>query len=80
MSIEDLPIGNAALHPDWPDAQFNLSGIFSFQGLLLEMLQVIEEGLDCRPPVESAHGAPAVVWNGGRPSHARPTRAAIKAD
>ncbi len=63
---DDFPVGQSALHPDWPGAEFNVSGMFNYYPVLLNLFKVIEEGFGCRPPVEAVHGAPSVSWNGGR--------------
>jgi hypothetical protein len=79
MSIETLPLADAALHPDWPHARFNVSGMFTHHPLLIELIDTLQQAIDCRLPVEAIHGAPAVLWNAGRPSGARPSRSAMTA-
>jgi hypothetical protein len=65
--IDDgFPQGNAALHPDWPEGRFNVSGMFSFEQIVLFFLNVVEVGFGCRVGIEAVHGAPFVLWNGGR--------------
>jgi hypothetical protein len=60
------PIEMHALHPDWPEARFNVSGVFNYHEVVLAFRQLVEEAFGCRAPVESLHGAPPVLWNGGR--------------
>jgi hypothetical protein len=67
LRIDDgFPLGNAALHPDWPEARFNVSGMFCFDQVVLLFLKVVELGFGCRVGIEAIHGAPTVLWNGGR--------------
>ena len=77
MFSETLPLAESALHPDWPQARFNVSGMFVHDKWLLRFINIMQQGLDCRVPVEAVHGAPAVLWNAGRPSYARLGQAAI---
>jgi len=62
----DFPSGSSAAHPDWPDAVFNVSGLFVYEPLVLGFMKLCETAFDWRAPVEAMHGAPAVLWNGGR--------------
>lgn len=66
MVLETYPPGLAALHPDWPEAQFNISAAFEAHGLVCRFLDMVRQGFGCRVPIESMHGAPAMLWNGGR--------------
>lgn len=68
MSCFAYPLGVSALHPDWPDARFNVSGMFVYHKVLIDIARIVEHRFDCRIPVESVHGAPGVPWNAGRPS------------
>jgi hypothetical protein len=61
-----FPVGEAALHPDWPQAHFNISGMFVHEPLIFHLLAVVKPGFDCRLPIEAVHGAPSVCWNAGR--------------
>jgi hypothetical protein len=72
LRIDDgFPLGAAALHPDWPEARFNVSGLFCFDQVVLFFLKVVELGFGCRVGVEAIHGAPTVLWNGGRVTRER---------
>ena len=63
----DHPLsGICALHPDWPEARFNISGLFVYDRLVLYFLDLVQNGYACRVPIEAVHGAPSVRWNGGR--------------
>ena len=63
---DGFPLGIAALHPDWPEGLFNVSGMFCFDAAILFFLKVVKLGFGCRVGIESVHGAPTVLWNGGR--------------
>jgi hypothetical protein len=65
-SSDALPWGGAARHPDWPDARFNVSGMFCFDRGILDFLKLARQVFDCRVGIEAVHGAPFVLWNGGR--------------
>lgn len=64
--MDIYPTGARALQPDWPDARFNVSGMFAFDDLVLDFIDLVRRTLDCRVPIVSLHGAPAVPWNAGR--------------
>lgn len=78
MATETFPLAASALHPDWPQARFNISGMFTQHRLIFELLETMEQAFDCHLPIESVHGAPAVLWNAGRPSRAHFSPAAFK--
>ena len=63
---DGFPLGIAALHPGWPEGRFNVSGMFSFDQIVLFFLKVVQLGFGCRAGIETIHGAPCVLWNGGR--------------
>lgn len=65
---DSFPVGGAARHPDWPEALFNVSGLFVYEPLVLGLMKLTEAAFGCTAPVEAMHGAPAVLWNGGRVS------------
>ncbi len=66
LRIDAFPLGNAALNPDWPEGRFNVSGMFVFEAMVLAFLEAVEAGFGCRVPIEAVHGAPTVLWSGGR--------------
>ena len=67
LRLDDgFPLGNAALHPDWPEGRFSVSGMFWFDEIILLFLKTAELGFDCRVGVETVYGAPFVLWNGER--------------
>ncbi|MEI6673850.1 MAG: hypothetical protein WCO57_01595 [Verrucomicrobiota bacterium] len=61
---------NAIVHPDWPEARFNISGMFSHEPLIARFLDVTKQNFGCDLPIEAIHGAPKVPWNAGRPTTA----------
>lgn len=44
---DDFPLGTSALHPDWPEAKFNVSGMFGYYPIVLNLFKAVEEGFDC---------------------------------
>ena len=64
-----FPLGNAALHPDWPEGRFNVAGMFCYDQVVLFFLKVVELAFGCRVGIDAVHGAPTVLWNGGRFTH-----------
>jgi hypothetical protein len=67
LRIDDgFPLGTAALHPDWPNGRFNVGGMFCYEEVVLFFLKVVELGFGCRVGIDAIHGAPTVLWNGGR--------------
>ena len=63
---DEFPRGNAALHPDWPEGRFAVSGMFWFDQVILFFLQAAEQGFGCRVGIETVYGAPFVRWSGER--------------
>ena len=58
--------GKAALHPLWPQARWNVSGLFIHERVLLDAFLIMLSRYDCPLPIETIHGAPSVAWNSGR--------------
>ena len=58
--------GTDILNPNWPDAQWDVSGMFYHDWLLLDASRRIEEWFDCRLPIVSLHGSYGLLWQGGR--------------
>jgi len=63
---EEFPTGASALHPGWPDAKFNVSGLYTHDAVVAAYLRFVEVAFGVRGPVDAMHGAPDVRWNGGR--------------
>ncbi len=66
MVTETLPQGVAALHPDWPEARFNCSGMFTHHPLITQLAELIRTDYGIAAPIAAIHGAPAIRWNAGR--------------
>ncbi len=60
-----LKIGKAILNPNWPEAKWNVSGLFIHDELIQALLSNAISQFSCRF-VESVHGSPLVKWNSGR--------------
>ena len=61
-----MPNGQAALHPLWPEARWNISALFTHDQITYHALAALKERFDCRPTVDAIHGSLPVLWNGGR--------------
>lgn len=62
-----FPTGQDALHRGWQDAKFSVAGLFTHDDVIKKCLTVSENFFSLRLPIESVHGAPPMLWNGGRP-------------
>jgi len=67
--LAEMPTGQAALHPLWPEARWNLSALFVHDRITFHALTALKERFDCTPALDAIHGSLAVPWNGGRISH-----------
>ncbi len=70
----DMPHGQSALHPLWPEARWNISGLFVFDRVIFDLLTVLEDRFGAKPIIDSIHGAPGVLWNSGRISEVEPVK------
>jgi hypothetical protein len=61
-----LPVGLAARNPLWPEARWNLTGLFVHDWLILQVFSLLRERFGCRLSFDGIHGAPQVPWNCGR--------------
>jgi hypothetical protein len=61
-----LPFGMAARNPLWPEARWNLTGLFVHDLLTLQVYSFLQDRFGCRLDIDSIHGAPHVAWNCGR--------------
>ena len=66
LKIATLPFGQAARHPLWPEARWNLSGLFIHDRPILDVFLVLKEQFGCHLDIDSIHGSPGVLWNSGR--------------
>ena len=64
--IAQLPSGLAARNPLWPEARWNLTGLFVHDLLTLQVFSLLHERFGCHLKFDSIHGAPNVPWNCGR--------------
>lgn len=81
--IAALPVGQAARHPFWPEARWNLSGLFAHGRAILDVFLAMKERFGCHLNMDSVHGAPGVIWNCGRLSqtpvpHAKAVEAMVQ--
>ena len=53
------------LHPNWPEARWNISGLFIHRKFLSHLFNVMAR-VKIADAIRSFHDAPDVVWNGGR--------------
>jgi hypothetical protein len=80
MSTGVLPFGSAARNPLWPEARWNLTGLFEHDLLTLQVFSLLHKQFGCHLAFDSIHGAPQVPWNCGRiMATPVPTRAAAQA-
>ncbi|HDZ20765.1 MAG TPA: hypothetical protein ENH80_12560 [Phycisphaerae bacterium] len=78
--ISQLPSGLAARNPLWPEARWNLTGLFVHDLLTLQVFSLLHERFGCPLKFDSIHGAPDVPWNCGRFSFTpAPTAQALEA-
>ena len=64
-TLFDPRLEDSLLHPDWPEAKWNISGLFAHRRLvhlLVNMMKTWEIG----HALEAFHGCPDLIWNGGR--------------
>ncbi len=52
------------LHPDWPEVKWNISGLFNYR-LFVRILINTLNSHDILHVVDSFHGCPDLIWNGG---------------
>jgi len=64
----EMPSGRSALHPLWPEARWNVSGLFVRGQLIYDLKGLLADRFSCHLGIENVHGAPAVPWNAGRVS------------
>jgi collagenase-like PrtC family protease len=58
-------LGESLLHPDWPEIKWNISGLFAHRRFLHFLIHVMKS-LNISHVVNSLHGCPDLMWNGGR--------------
>ena len=66
VTSNKLPHGKSILHPDWPDAIWDLGGLFIHDSKIFELLDDVESEFGYRLPLTSVFGCYSVMWSGGR--------------
>jgi len=61
----NLKTGKDILNPNWPDAKWNVSGLFTHDALIQLLASKSASHFDCQM-IESVHGSLPVRWNSGR--------------
>lgn len=64
-----VPHGKDILHPEWPDAKWDLGGLFVHDEQIFHILDIIQKVYDCILPIKSVFGCYSVMWSGGRTTH-----------
>ena len=65
-----IPHGREILHQDWPDATWDLGGLFVHDNEIFGTLDEVQRRFDCILPIKSVFGCYSVMWSGGRNVHA----------
>ncbi|MFC1840023.1 hypothetical protein ACFL1N_10610 [Thermodesulfobacteriota bacterium] len=63
----DTKRGTTLLHQDWPEAKWNISGLFQNR-LLIRILVSTMEHENISHVLDSIQGSPDLLWNGGYPN------------
>jgi hypothetical protein len=61
-----VPHGKDILNPNWPEAKWDLGGLFVHDNDIFKILDGVKRKYDCILPIESVFGCYGVVWSGGR--------------
>ncbi|MFC1495148.1 hypothetical protein ACFL6W_07705 [Thermodesulfobacteriota bacterium] len=61
----DMKREESLLHPDWPEIKWNISGLFNYRPLINFLTQMMRNN-GISHVIDSFHGAPDLLWNGGR--------------
>jgi hypothetical protein len=64
-ALFDTKRGDSLLHPDWPEIKWNISGLFVHRRLVHFLVHMMKS-LSISHALDSFHGCPEVIWNGGR--------------
>ena len=60
------------LNPDWPDAKWDIGGLFVHDDNIFQLLDQIQNRYACILPITSVFGCYNVMWQGGRTSCSSP--------
>ena len=72
LKSNKMPHGKAILNPNWPDAKWDLGGLFVHDDNIINIIDVIQKKYDCILPIKSVFGCYSVVWSGGRSTYGKP--------
>jgi len=61
-----VPHGKDILHPEWPDAEWDIGSLFVHDLGIFNFLDEIQNEYDCTIPIKSVFGCYGVMWSGGR--------------
>jgi hypothetical protein len=61
-----IPHGQDILHPEWPDAEWDVGALFVHDMNIFDFLDKIQKTFDCTIPIKSVFGCYGVMWSGGR--------------
>jgi hypothetical protein len=64
--MEPALTGRDVLNPLWPEARWNLSGLYIHDRYIYNLCLLLQDRYGVMPKIDSVHGAPAVLWNSGR--------------
>jgi collagenase-like PrtC family protease len=56
---------DSLLHPDWPEIKWNITGLFAHRRFLAFLIYLMKR-LNISHVLDSFHGCPDLIWNGGR--------------
>jgi hypothetical protein len=59
-----LPTGRDILPPDWPDAQWGLTGLFAFDELFNDFRTYLLKRFECCPQITRLYANLPIIWNG----------------
>ena len=72
LKSNKVPHGQDILNPDWPDAKWDIGGLFVHDDNIFQLLDQIQNRYDCILPITSVFGCYNVMWQGGRTSCTSP--------
>ena len=72
LKSNKVPHGQDILNPDWPDAKWDIGGLFVHDDNIFQLLDQIQNRYACILPITSVFGCYNVMWQGGRTSCTSP--------
>ncbi len=73
LKSNKVPHGQDILNPEWPDAKWDVGGLFVHDDNIFQLLDNIKQRYDCVLPITSVFGCYNVRWQGGRTACTSPT-------